>query len=233
MTKKKVILITGTRKGIGRYLAEFYSKKNYQIIGCSRNDIDYKLKNYEHFCLDICNEKDVKKMFRKIRKNYGRLDCLINNAGIASMNHSLLTTMDTVHKILNTNIAGTFLFCREATKLMQLNKFGRIVNFTTVATPLNLEGESIYASSKAAVISLTKILAKELAPMGITVNAIGPTPIKTDLIRAVPDDKIKKLIQNQAIKRYGEFEDILNVIQFFVNPKSDFITGQVIFLGGI
>jgi len=233
MTKKKVILITGTRKGIGRYLAEFYSKNNYQVIGCSRNDVDYKLKNYEHFCLDICNEKDAKKMFRKIRKDYGRLDYLINNAGIASMNHSLLTTMDTVHKILNTNIAGTFLFCREATKLMNLNKFGRIVNFTTVATPLNLEGESIYASSKAAIISLTKILAKELAPMGITVNAIGPTPVKTDLIRAVPDDKIKKLIQNQAIKRYGEFEDILNVIQFFINPKSDFITGQVVFLGGI
>ena len=113
------------------------------------------------------------------------------------------------------------------------NKFGRIINFTTVATPLNLEGEAIYASSKAAVISLTKILAKELAPMGITVNAIGPTPVKTDLIRAVPDEKIKKLVQHQAIKRYGDFEDILNVMEFFINPKSNFITGQVIFLGGI
>lgn len=233
MNKKKVILITGTRKGIGRYLAEFYSKNNYHVIGCSRSKIDYQLKNYEHFSLDICNEKDVKEMFKKIRKDHGRLDCLINNAGIASMNHSLLTTMDTVHKILNTNVAGTFLFCREASKLMHLNKFGRIINFTTVATPLNLEGEAIYASSKAAVISLTKILAKELAPMGINVNAIGPTPVKTDLIRAVPDEKIKQLVQHQAIKRYGEFEDILNVIQFFINPKSDFITGQVIFLGGI
>ena len=110
---------------------------------------------------------------------------------------------------------------------------GNIIN---VSSQAGRRGEALvphYCASKAAVISLTKILAKELAPMGITVNAIGPTPIKTDLIRAVPDDKIKKLIQNQAIKRYGEFEDILNVIQFFVNPKSDFITGQVIFLGGI
>ena len=164
-------------------------------------------------------------MFNQIRKTYGRLDNLINNAGIASMNHSLLTTIDTVQKVLNTNVLGTFLFCREAAKLMQINKYGRIINFATVATPLKLEGEAIYASSKAAVISLTMILAKEFANMGITVNALGPTPIKTDLIKSVPENKLDKLINSQAIKRYGEFDDIINVIEFFIKPKSDFITG--------
>ena len=116
---------------------------------------------------------------------------------------------------------------------MQKNKFGRIINFSTVAVPLNLEGEAIYAASKAAVASLTKILAKEFASFGITVNAIGPTPIKTDLIKSVPDEKIKKLINAQAIKRFGSFQDTVNVIDFFINEKSDFITGQIIYLGGI
>ena len=192
MNKKQITLITGTSKGIGRYLVDHYTSLDHQVIGCSRNDVEYSIDNYEHFCLDVCDEKEVKKMFSQIRKSYGRVDILINNAGIASMNHALLTTMDTVHKIYGTNVFGTFLFCREAAKIMQRNQYGRIVNFSTVAVPLKLEGEAIYASSKAAVISLTQILARELANIGITVNAIGPTPVKTDLTRSVPVEKIER-----------------------------------------
>ena len=233
MNEKQIILITGTSKGIGRILVEHYTSLGHQVIGCSRNENEYSIDNYQHFCLDVCNEKDVKRMFSQIRKSHGRLDSLINNAGIASMNLALLTTMDTVNKIYATNVFGTFLFCREAAKLMQRNQYGRIVNFSTVAVPLKLDGEAIYASSKAAVISLTQILAKELANAGITVNAIGPTPVKTDLIRSVPVEKIKKLIEKQAIQRYGEYDDIINVIDFFIKPESNFITGQIIYLGGI
>ena len=233
MIEKQITLITGTRKGIGRYLVDHYISQDHQVIGCSRNEAEYSIDNYQHFCLDICDEKEVKKMFSQIRKTYGRLHVLINNAGIASMNHALLTTLDTVHKILNTNVVGTFLFCREAAKLMQRHKYGRIVNFATVATPLKLEGEAIYASSKAAVINLTQILARELAEMGITVNAIGPTPVKTDLIKSVPVEKLERLIERQAIHRYGEYGDIVNVIDFFIKPGSSFITGQVIYLGGV
>jgi 3-oxoacyl-[acyl-carrier protein] reductase len=172
-------------------------------------------------------------MFAEISKVHNRLDILINNAGIASMNHILTTPVSTVHNIINTNIVGTFLFCREAAKLMSKEHTGRIVNFATVATPMKLEGEAIYAASKAAIVSLTQILAKELAPFGITVNAVGPTPTKTDLIRSVPKEKINDLLRQQAINRFGEFRDIANVINFFINPESDFITGQVIYLGGI
>ena len=112
-------------------------------------------------------------------------------------------------------------------------KYGRIVNFATGATPLKLEGEATYAASKAAVVSYTRILARELAAFNITVNAVGPTPVKTDLIKGVSNEKINALLKMQAVRRFGEFKDITNVIDFFIKPRSDFITGQVIYLGGV
>ena len=233
MSNNKSILITGSRKGIGKYLAQYYAGKGYLVFGCSRGEADFTLENYHHFCVDVANESQVKAMFSNIRKTHGSLDCLVNNAGIASMNHILLTPQSTVNKILNTNVIGTFLFCREAAKLMQTKRYGRIVNFATVATPLKLEGEAIYAASKAAIVSLTEILARELAPLGITINAVGPTPVQTDLIRSVPQEKMDALLARQAIHRYGEMRDISNVIDFFIHPDSDFITGQVLYLGGV
>ena len=233
MPENQVMIITGTRKGIGRYLVEYYIDKGYTIIGCSRDDADYQFDRYTHFCLDVSDESKVKDMFREISSTFKRLDVLINNAGIASMNHVLLTPVKTVRKILDTNVIGSFLFCREAAKIMRRHKFGRIVNFSTVATPLKLEGEAIYAASKAAIVSLTEILAWELAPFGITVNAVGPTPVQTDLIRSVPKEKMDALLASQPIPRFGTFEDISNVIDFYIDKKSDFITGQNLYLGGV
>ena len=98
---------------------------------------------------------------------------------------------------------------------------------------MNLEGEAIYAASKAAVESLTKTAAKELASMNITVNAIGPTPIETDLIKLVPKEKIESLVKNQAIQRLGTYDDVVNTVDFLIKPESNFITGQILYLGGV
>jgi 3-oxoacyl-[acyl-carrier protein] reductase len=181
----------------------------------------------------VADEAAVCDMMAAVRKEFGRLDALVNNAGIASMNHVLLTPVATVRKILETNVTGTFLFCRESAKLMRVGKAGRIVNFATVATPLKLEGEAAYAASKAAVESLTQVLARELAEYGITVNAVGPTPVMTDLVRSVPKAKMDSLVARQAIRRFGEFRDVLNVVDFFLRPESDFVTGQIVYLGGV
>jgi len=228
----KVIVITGTRKGIGRYLAEYYLKKDFIVIGCSRSETDLRNKNYEHFCLDVADEKAVKKMVSSISKKYGKIDYLINNAGIASMNHSLLTPLSVVEKIFKTNVFGTFIFCREVAKVMSKNKFGRIINFSTVAVPLNLDGEAIYAASKSAIEKLTKILAKELGNNGITVNTIGPSPIKTDLIKNIGEEKLKKLLSIQAISAFGSFEDISNITDFYFSDNSKMISGQILYIGG-
>jgi len=162
-----------------------------------------------------------------------RIDVLINNAGIASMNHFLLTPYATAQKVFNTNFMGTFLMCREAARYMVKNKGGRIVNYSTVAVALNLQGELVYSASKAAIEQLTRVLAGEIGTSGVTVNAVGPTPIDTDLIKNVPSDKIRQLVDRQSIKRLGKYEDVKNVIDFFLKPESDFITGQTIYLGGI
>ena len=229
----KAIVITGTRKGIGKALAEHYLAAGWRVIGCSRGEASLTQAHYEHFSLDVSDEAAVVAMARAIRQAHGTVDALLNNAGIASMNHALLTPATTVNRILQTNVVGTFLFCREIAKLMRRSTSPRIVNFTTVAHPLNLEGEAIYAASKAAVESLTRILARELAELKVTVNAVGPTPIETDIIRGVPDEKMAALLKRQAIQRMGETRDVCNAVDFFLRPESDFITGQVLYLGGV
>jgi 3-oxoacyl-[acyl-carrier protein] reductase len=203
------------------------------VIGCSRQPAEFDLPNYEHVIGDVADEAAVVAICSHVRKQYGGLDHLVNNAGIASMNHSLLTPLATARRIVETNLIGTFLLSREAAKLMKGKKRGRIVNFSTVARPLKLDGEAIYASSKAAVESLTSIMARELAGYGITVNAVGPTPVDTDLTRAVPKDKMQALLDRQAIRRYGTFDDVANVVDFFLSERSGFITGQTVFLGGV
>lgn len=228
-----ITLITGTSKGIGRYLSEYYIGVGHMVVGCSRGESDYENSNYYHYRLDVSNERDVIQMVKDVKKRFGKIDNLINNAGIAMMNHLLLTPLSALENAFKTNVFGTFLLLREVSKVMIKNNYGRIVNFSTIAVPLTLEGEGIYAASKAAVETLTRISARELASFSVTVNAIGPAPIKTDLIKNVDNEKIEKLLKKQAIDRFGRFEDVSNLVDFFIKKESGFITGQVMYLGGV
>ena len=231
--KMKTILITGNRKGIGRYLSEFYLEKGFHVVGCSRSDSDLSHNNYKHFLCDVRVETEVKKTVREIKKQYSGVDILINNAGKASLNHSILTPSETIKDLFETNYLGTFLFSRECSKHMIKKKWGRIINFSSIAVPLDLEGEMAYASSKSAIEKMSRIMSKELSTYNITINTIGPTPIYTDLIKVVPKDKVEEIINKQTIKRFGSFVDISNVTDFFISEESSFITGQKIYLGGL
>ncbi len=232
MASPRVILISGSRRGIGAGLVSYFLERGDTVIGCSRGPSDLSHKQHTHFELDVADERAVKQMFRDVREAHGRLDILINNAGIASMNHTLLTPVESVRRIFDTNVIGTFLMCREAAKLMRRARFGRIINLSTVAVPLRLEGEAVYASSKAAVEMLTRVLAKECSELGITVNAVGPSPIKTDMLKGVSEDKMDAIINQQPLREWATVHDVANVAEFFARPESRFVTGQVIYLGG-
>ncbi|QCD51836.1 SDR family NAD(P)-dependent oxidoreductase [Campylobacter sp. RM16192] len=228
----KNILITGTSRGIGKALSIGFLETN-KVFGCSRSDSDIEHKNYKHFCIDVCDENKVIDMVRGIKRESGKIDVLINNAGAASMNHLLTTNLNSVNELFNVNFMSAFLFTREVGKIMSRQKYGKIVNFSSVAAALNLEGEAIYAAAKAAIENFTRTSAKELGKFNINVNAIGISPTMTNLIKAVPKNKIDELLEKQTIKNFCEFDDIKNTIDFLIDDKSKMVTGQIIYLGGV
>jgi 3-oxoacyl-[acyl-carrier protein] reductase len=230
--EQRVGLVTGSRKGLGKFIAQQLVAYGYAVYGCSRRAADWTIEGYHHLEMDVANEQQVKEAIAQIRRSHGRLDVVVNNAGIASLNHFLMVPASTVDKVMATNFRGAWLISREAAKLMMKARYGRIINVTTVAVPMRIRGEALYAASKAAVETMTRILAHELGEFGITVNAVGPTPIDTDLIRKVPAASIQTIIDGLAIKRKGQPRDVMNVIDFLIRPESDYVTGQVIYLGG-
>lgn len=234
MSDQQVMVITGTRKGIGKYIVEYYVRKGYQVVGCSRQPVNYDCKNYRHFSLDVSDEIKVKQMLSEVYKSYNRLDILINNAGIAAMNYVLLTPLATVQDILNTNFIGTFLFCREAVKIMQKNRYGRIINISSIDVPLGTVGGSIYSSSKAAVEQFSRVLAKEFASYGITVNILALSLVKDSGMVAIMSEKaIKETLQRTHLKSWLNFEDVGHALDFFISSKSNMVTGQTLYLGGV
>jgi 3-oxoacyl-[acyl-carrier protein] reductase len=228
-----IALVTGSRSGIGRHVAEHLVKQGSLVVGCSRNEADWELPGYTHVVADVGEERAVQALLSTIRKTYGRLDHVVNCAGAASMNHALLTPAATFERLLNVNTTGTFLVSREAAKLMRARRSGRIVNLSTVAVPLALAGEAAYVAAKAAVEALTRVLARELAPLGITVNAVGPGPIPTALIQGVPEATIRELLRRMAIDRLATVDDVSNVVDFLLADASSMVTGQIIYLGGV
>lgn len=227
-----VTVVTGSSRGIGRFLAEHYLELGHRVIGCSRSGCGPTHDRYDHATVNVGDEREVTDFFRSIGERYGTVDNLINNAGIASMNHALLTPASTLDRVMNTNVSGTFLCSREAAKLMQRRRYGRIVVMTSVAVPWALAGEAAYVASKSAVAALAQVLARELACFGITVNTVGPTPMDTDMTRGVPAERIEELVGRQTIARVAQPGDVCNVVDFFLKRESGMVTGQTVYLGG-
>jgi 3-oxoacyl-[acyl-carrier protein] reductase len=227
------MLITGTRTGIGRYLAEWYVAKAFRVVGISRGESDLRAENYHHVRLDVREERAVKEMFSTIRARYGRLDILVNNAGVnPAIAPVLLTPLGSVCRAFETNFLGTFLLSREAAKLMSRKSFGRIINFSSMAVRHEVAGEAVYTATKAAITAFSRVFAKEVYKLGITCNVLAPSAIDTTLSRAVDPGALRDMLQRNAIPEHGSLSDISNSIDWLIRPESQAITGQVIFLGG-
>ena len=233
MTARRRVLVTGASRGIGASLVRHYLELGDDVVGCSRGASSIAHDRYVHARLDVCDEPAVRSLFAETRARLGGLDVLINNAGAAAMNPVALTPYETARRIIETNLMGTFLFTHAAIRLLRRSPNGRIVNLTTIAVPMRLDGEAVYAAAKSGVETFTRIVAREAAPFGVTCNAVGPSPVKTDLTRGVGAERMDRLLARQAIPKWAEFDDVANVIDFFLRPESAMVTGQVVYLGGV
>ncbi len=225
-------LISGTSRGIGKHLAEHYAALGHRVYGCSRS-AGPEIEGYTHFAIDVSDESAVKVMFAEIRKAGGRLDVLINNAAInPSIAPAILTSAAGMMRTLETNFLGTFLLCREAAKLMSRNRFGRIINMSSMAAFHQVAGEAPYTVSKAAVTAFSRVFAKEVSGLGITCNVLAPAAIPTDLSAAVDETALRAVLARNAITEMGALTDVSNATDWLIRPESHAVTGQVIYLGG-
>ena len=230
---KKVLLVTGSSRGIGKYVAKHYCALNYTVIGCSRSVGTIEHSNYHHKCLDISLEKEIIELFKYIRQEFKRLDVLVNNAAInPAICSGALLPYATMEKIFRVNVFAPMLFCREAIKLMLRNKSGRIINIGSMAAKHEVAGEGLYTSTKSALNSYTRVLAKEVSKLGITVNVVAPAAIKTELSAQINQAALTEVLSRNAISQYGELADVTNTLDFLINADSSTITGQIIYLGG-
>ena len=227
----KKVVITGTSKGIGEFLSKKFLSEGADVEGCSRSESKITNKKFVHTLLDINDADALEKWFFEIGKRNKRIDILINNAGAASMNHMIMTPHSTVERLLQLNVGATFNCSRNAVRYLKKSENGKIINFSSVAVPLRLEGEAIYSATKAAVEQLTRVFAKELASFNIDCNCIGPSPIETDLIKNVPDEKINALVATLPSGKKGTLEELWELVKTYAGSNSQ--TGQIVYMGGL
>ncbi len=227
-----VMVVTGSSKGIGNGIARFFLANGYLVAGCSRGASTIEHDNYFHYCVNVSAEDDVRSWVREIKNKFKRIDILVCNAGYAPANLLMaMTPGSVITELLQVNVAGSFYVCREVSKLMLLQRSGRIITTSTMAVGLHEEGTSAYSASKAAIVEMTKIMAKELAPAGITCNVIAPSMLMTGAVADLGQDIIDRALAKLTIKRTVTMEEICNVVTFFSAPESSCITGQVIHMG--
>ena len=228
----QTVLVTGASRGIGAYLVKSFRDAGAWVAACARSIEPAEDAQGWSSKVDVTAETEVHAWIRKVFKHRGSIQVLINNAGAASMNAALLTPASSLRSAFELNCLAAFTASREAAKLMRREHYGRIVNLTTIAVPLLLEGELSYAASKAALEAATRIMAAEFAPLGITCNLVGPSPVDTDLIRSVPKDKLNALLARLPMKGMAEMQDVAYAIKVFASRQAGQLTSQVLYLGG-
>lgn len=239
----KVALVTGASRGIGRQIAIDLSKAGYEII-INYNKSHEKAKDLvdkirsngykaQIYRADVSQENQVIEMFDYIYKTYGRLDLLVNNAGVA-LDGSLLTdtSTDDWNYVIDSNLRSVYLCSREALKIMQPQHDGKIINIASMWGEVGGSCEVIYSASKAGVIGLTKALAKEVGPSGIRVNCVSPGVIMTDMMEGYTEDDLAYLRDETPIMELGKVGDISSMVLYLASKEAGFITGQTMSVNG-
>ncbi|WP_347451962.1 3-oxoacyl-[acyl-carrier-protein] reductase [Acetoanaerobium noterae] len=237
----KTAVITGATKGLGKQIALELAKDGFEIVINYRTENDSLAQMVEEinkttkaytFKADISNFDEAKALIDFATSETGKIDLLVNNAGIT--NDKLLVRMseEDFSKVIDINLKGTFNCIRHASRLMMKQKFGRIVNISSVIGLIGNVGQANYAASKAGVIGLTKSVAREMAPYSVTVNAIAPGFIKSDMTDKLTDEIKDNIKSSIPMRKIGEPKDVANLVKFLANDETGYITGQVINVDG-
>lgn len=227
-----VALVTGASRGIGRGLAAFFIARGYTVVGCSRTESASIGAGYTHRTVDVTDDHSVRELIGWIGTAFGRLDVVINNAGVGMAALEVGANASDVERVIRTNLLGAMSVCRESARLMtRLGAGGRIVNLASVAVPLQMQGSAAYSASKAGLIQYTKVLARELATFNVTCNVVAPSLIDTEMMGSLKPKIVDRYLAALTIKRPAKLDDVTNAIWFFASPESSYITGQVLYLG--
>lgn len=238
---QQVAIVTGASRGIGALLAKRLAADGYAVVinfansAVEASKLVVELRQAGHQAIavqgDVAKAADVKRLFDETEAQLGKVDVLVNNAGILGALPLAQHTDELFDKNFDIHAKGTFHGLREAAT--RLNDGGRIVNFSSTAVGLNLPGYAVYAASKAAVETMTRIFAKEMRGRGITVNAIAPGPVATELfLHGKSEEQIQTLVKMAPLERLGQPEDIVPIVAFLVSPAAGWINGQVLRANG-
>lgn len=242
MLTGKICLITGCNRGIGREMVNIFAKEGAEIYANARNEgsIDdycaelsreYNTKVHPVY-FDICDREKIKEKMEYIKENSGRLDVLINNAGISSNQLFEMLTRNEIERVFETNVYGTINMMQYAIKIMKKQKNGKIINISSCVGIDGNIGQAAYAASKGAINSITKSTAKEMALYGICINAVAPGLTQTEMLSTAEQEKLKDRVSRIMLGRLAVPEDIANCCAFLASEKADYITGQIIKVDG-
>jgi len=183
-------------------------------------------------CMDLSNTDSIKSAFERIEKEVGSVDILVNNAGITKDKLLLRMSLEDWEEVIRVNLTGAFFLTSLVVKGMVKRRWGRIINISSVVGFTGNVGQVNYSSTKSALIGFTKSLAKELASRNITVNAIAPGFIETDMTASLPEELKKEYLKNIPLQRFGTPEDVAGMVAFLCSPMADYITGEIIHING-